>query len=87
LAADSGVVVTAGYHYSYGNYVIINHGNGMRTLYAHASRLNVHVGQSVKQGDVIAYVGSTGDSTGNHCHFEVYVNGTRVSARNYFSGK
>ena len=87
LAADSGVVVTAGYHPSYGNYVVINHGNGMRTLYAHASSLNVHVGQSVKQGDVIAYVGSTGNSTGNHCHFEVFVNGVRVSARIYFPNK
>lgn len=86
-AADSGVVTTAGYHYSYGNYVIINHGNGYRTLYAHASRLNVHVGQAVSQGDVIAYVGSTGNSSGNHCHFEVYVNGVRRSAREWFPYK
>ena len=86
-AADSGVVTTAGYHYSYGNYVIINHGNGYQTLYAHASRLNVHVGQAVSQGDVIAYVGSTGNSTGNHCHFEVYVNGVRRSAREWFPYK
>ena len=86
-ASDSGVVTTAGYHYSYGNYVIINHGNGYQTLYAHASRLNVHVGQAVSQGDVIAYVGSTGNSTGNHCHFEVYVNGVRRSAREWFPYK
>ena len=75
MAADSGVVVTAGYHYSYGNYVVIDHGNGYRTLYAHASRLAVGYGQAVSQGQVIAYVGSTGNSYGNHCHFEVYVNG------------
>lgn len=86
-ASDSGVVVTAGYHYSYGNYVIIDHGNGYRTLYAHASRLAVGYGQAVEQGQVIAYVGSTGNSTGNHCHFEVYVNGVRRSAREWFYGK
>lgn len=86
IAADSGVVVTAGYHYSYGNYVIIDHGNGYRTLYAHASSLAVHVGQAVGQGQTIAYVGSTGNSTGYHCHFEVYVNGVRRSAREWFGG-
>ncbi len=86
VAADSGVVVTAGYHYSYGNYVVIDHGNGYRTLYAHASRLAVSYGQAVSQGQVIAYVGSTGNSTGNHCHFEVYVNGVRRSAREWFPG-
>ena len=86
-ASDSGVVITAGYHYSYGNYVIIDHGNGYRTLYAHASRLNVHVGQAVGQGDLIANVGSTGNSTGNHCHFEVYVNGALRSAREWFPYK
>lgn len=85
-ASDSGVVVTAGYHYSYGNYVIIDHGNGYRTLYAHASSLAVSYGQAVQQGQVIAYVGSTGNSTGNHCHYEIYINGARVSARNFFPG-
>ena len=87
LAADSGQVVTAGWHRDYGNYVVINHGNGMRTLYAHNSSLNVVAGQSVSQGQVIAYVGSTGDSSGNHCHFEIYKNGSLVSARNYFPNK
>lgn len=86
LASDSGVVTTAGWHYSYGNYVVINHGNGFSTLYAHASALMVSAGQSVSQGQLIAAVGSTGNSTGNHCHFEVYINGVRVSARNYFGG-
>lgn len=83
-AADSGVVVTAGYHYSYGNYVIIDHGNGWRTLYGHMSALGCSVGQAVQRGQVIGYVGSTGNSTGNHCHFEMYQNGTLVSARNFF---
>lgn len=85
-ASDSGVVVTAGSHYSYGNYVIIDHGNGWRTLYAHMSALGCSVGQAVQRGQVIGYVGSTGNSTGNHCHFEMYQNGTLVSARNFFSG-
>ena len=83
-ASDSGVVVTAGYHYSYGNYVVIDHGNGWRTLYAHMSALGCSVGQAVQRGQVIGYVGSTGNSTGNHCHFEMYQNGALVSARNFF---
>lgn len=83
-ASDSGVVVTAGSHYSYGNYVVIDHGNGWRTLYAHMSALGCSVGQAVQRGQVIGYVGSTGNSTGNHCHFEMYQNGALVSARNFF---
>lgn len=87
IACDAGVVVTSGWHYSYGNYVIINHGNGYRTLYAHmAYSPSVSVGQSVSQGQVIGYVGSTGNSYGNHCHLEMYYNGVRFSARNVFPG-
>ena len=86
IASDGGVVTTAGWHYSYGNYVIINHGGGRQTLYAHASSLAVHAGQAVSQGQVIAYVGSTGNSTGNHCHFEMFENGVRISAKKYFAG-
>lgn len=86
IASDAGAVVTAGYHYSYGNYVVINHGNGWRTLYAHMSSIAVSAGQGVAQGQVIGYVGSTGNSTGNHCHFEMYQNGVRVNARNFFGG-
>ncbi len=86
-AANSGVVVTAGWHWSYGNHVIINHGNGMTTVYAHASKLLVSPGQAVKQGDMIALVGSTGQSTGNHCHFEIRINGARHNPRNYFPNK
>lgn len=85
-ASDSGVVVTAGWHYSYGNYVVIDHGNGWSTLYAHMSALGCSNGQAVQRGDVIGYVGSTGDSTGNHCHFEMRYNGSLVSARNFFGG-
>lgn len=78
-AANGGSVVTATYHYSYGNYVIIDHGGGKATLYAHCSKLLVKVGDNVNQGDVIAKVGTTGYSSGNHLHFEVRINGTAVN--------
>ncbi|MDR0916980.1 MAG: peptidoglycan DD-metalloendopeptidase family protein [Oscillospiraceae bacterium] len=84
LAADSGTVIVAGYQSSYGNYVVINHGNGMTTLYAHQSRIVVKVGQAVSKGDVIGKVGSTGDSTGPHLHFEVRINGSTVDPLTYF---
>lgn len=83
-AMDSATVVTAGYHYSYGNYVILDHGNGYRTLYAHMSELAVAVGDGVAQGQVIGYVGATGNSTGNQCHVEVYVDGERRSLKDWF---
>ena len=70
-ASRAGKVITAKYSSSYGNYVMILHSDGYITLYAHASKLLVKVGQTVKQGDVIALVGTTGDSTGNHLHFEI----------------
>ena len=86
-AAADGVVVKAGYHNSWGNYVKIYHGvvdgNQIYTLYAHCSSLGVSAGQTVTQGQTIAAVGSTGDSTGNHLHFEVYVNNTRVAPENW----
>ena len=85
VAADSGKVVTATYHYSYGNYVMIDHGGGYSTLYAHASSLAVSAGQTVTKGQTIAYVGSTGNSTGPHLHFEVRVNGNRQNPFNCFS--
>lgn len=87
IASDSGVVETAGYHYSYGNYVVIDHGNGYKTLYAHMSSIAVTKGEGVAQKQVIGYVGSTGDSTGNHCHFEMYKNGVRFSAETLFGGR
>ncbi len=82
-ASAGGTVITAGMNISYGNYVMISHGNGLVTLYAHASSLNVAAGQTVNAGDVIAFVGSTGDSTGNHLHFEVRVNGVQQQPLNY----
>ena len=86
LAAAGGRVVTAGWHWSYGNHIVIDHGNGMRTLYAHCTQLYVSVGQTVSQGELIGAVGNTGNSFGNHCHFELYLNGVLTSARNYFPG-
>lgn len=86
-AADGGKVVFAGTgtgsSWSYGNYVIIDHENGLRTIYAHCSKLNVKTGDRVYQGQVIAKVGATGRATGNHLHFQVKLNGTTVSPWNY----
>ena len=82
-AAMSGTVVVSGWYYSYGKCVVIDHGNGVRTLYGHCSSLNVSVGQSVSQGQVIAQIGSTGYSTGNHLHFEVQINGGTRNPLNY----
>ena len=84
LASDGGNVSTAGYHYSFGNYIIIKHSNGFSTLYAHNSKLLVKKGDSVSKGQVIAKCGSTGDSTGPHCHFEIRVNGTAVNPMGYY---
>ena len=83
-AAANGTVLLARYgHASYGNYVVVGHGSGVTTLYAHCSALNVTVGQAVSAGDVIAFVGSTGDSTGDHLHLEVNDNGTLKNPREY----
>lgn len=82
-AADSGVVVYSGWISGYGNAVIINHGGGVSTLYGHNQSLAVSEGQSVSKGSVIAYAGSTGNSTGPHCHFEVDVNGSPVNPMGY----
>ena len=84
-AAASGTVITASYHWSYGNYVVIDHGGGYSTLYAHASSLLVSAGQQVSQGDVIARIGSTGQSTGPHLHFEVRINGNTQNPLNWVS--
>lgn len=90
VAAADGVVAAAGYNTGgYGNWVMINHGtNGGKqyaTVYGHmCKRPSVSTGQSVKQGQTIGYVGSTGNSTGNHLHFEIRVNGSRVNPLNYF---
>ena len=82
-AAASGKVITAGWNTAYGNMIIIDHGNGITTLYGHASKLNVKVGDTVKQGDIIMKAGSTGYSTGPHLHFEVRKNGTPQDPKNY----
>ena len=81
FASKSGVVTTAciGWGNGYGNHVVINHGDGYSTLYAHQSALNVYEGQIVSQGDVIGYVGSTGNSTGPHLHFTVFKNGETIN--------
>lgn len=82
-AAASGTVTTARYSSSAGNWVVINHGNGLQTYYMHASALYVSEGQTVSKGQNIAAVGSTGQSTGPHLHFQVMQNGTPVNPRNY----
>ena len=82
MAAKSGVVVISTYSSSYGNYVVIAHSDGSRTLYAHQSQRAVSAGQTVSQGQVIGYVGSTGSSTGNHLHFELWLNSSSSSRVN-----
>ncbi len=85
VAADGGTVVTAGWPspWAYGNRVLIDHGNGFATLYAHLSRIYVSVGQKVGQGAVIGQMGSTGRSTGTHLHFEIRKGGVAVNPLNY----
>lgn len=87
MAAKAGVVILSSYASSYGNHVTIAHADGTRTLYAHMSSRTVSAGQSVSQGEVIGYVGSTGSSTGNHLHFEIWTgnsSSSRVNPLNYF---
>jgi murein DD-endopeptidase MepM/ murein hydrolase activator NlpD len=83
LAAAAGTVIYAGWMDGYGNFVIIDHGGGIATAYGHQSSIAVTDGQSVTQGQVIGYVGSTGHSTGPHLHFEVRVNGSAVDPLGY----
>ena len=85
VAAKAGRVISSSYHYSMGNHVIIDHGGGIYTVYMHASKLLVSVGQDVSQGQTIALVGSTGMSTGPHLHFSVKLNGQYVNPMNYVS--
>ena len=75
VAANDGIVTSSLYSNSYGNMIIINHGGGLSTLYAHGSEILVQTGQVVKKGDIIMKAGSTGWSTGPHLHFEVRING------------
>jgi len=82
-AALPGTVIVAGYEGSYGNYVMIEHANNLRTVYAHCSQLTVHSGQTVQAGTVVALSGATGRVTGPHLHFEVRVNNQRTNPRYY----
>lgn len=82
VVAD-GTVTCAQYSGAYGNLVKVSHGNGVETWYAHTSKMYVTVGQEVKAGDIIAAVGSTGNSTGPHLHFEIRINGNHVNPQNY----
>lgn len=84
LAAKTGVVTTSKSHSSYGNYVVVTHSDGYQTLYAHMSSRAVKVGDVVKQGQVIGYVGSTGRSTAPHLHYEVWYDGKRTNAEDYY---
>ncbi len=84
-ACDTGTVTEAGWHYSWGYYVLIDHGNGITTLYAHCSRLDVAPGVNVQQGTQIGLVGNTGVSFGNHLHIEITVNGSLVNPRGYIA--
>ncbi len=85
LACAGGTVVEAQYsYYGWGNYVVVDHGNGMKTRYAHCSELNVSVGDEVARGEVIAFVGATGDADCNHLHLELISGGARINAANYF---
>ena len=84
-AMADGIVVKAEYNAAYGNMVIIDHGGGVQTLYAHGSQIIAQVGQEVKAGDVVLKVGSTGYSTGPHAHFEVRINGNPVNPLDYVS--
>ena len=82
-SASGTVTFSGGDNSGYGNYVIIDHGGGVQTLYAHNSQVYVQVGQWVEQGQLIAAVGATGNAYGNHCHFEVRVNGVRKDPTAY----
>ena len=86
VAAGSGTVILASYNGGYGNCVMINHGNGIVTLYGHMESISVSSGQQVSKGQTIGKVGSTGVATGPHCHFEIRVNGAQVDPAPYFSG-
>lgn len=86
LATKAGIVITSAYSSSYGNYVVVSHGKGNTTLYAHMSSRSVSEGDVVDQGDVLGVTGSTGVSSGPHLHYEITENGSRVNPLNYLPG-
>lgn len=86
VAAAAGTVITSTNSGAYGNYVLIDHGNGYQTLYAHMSSNAVGSGAYVNAGDTIGYLGATGNATGTHCHFEIRINGSTTDPAQYFSG-
>lgn len=86
IAADGGTVLIAEYSDSYGNFVLIDHGDRYSTAYGHMSEIAVEAGQEVKQGEFIGYIGSTGWSTGPHLHFEIRLDGERIDPEEFFSG-
>ncbi len=83
VSCGDGVVTEVGYNNGYGNYIVVDHGNGVQTLYAHMSGTAVSEGTAVNQGETIGYLGSTGMSTGTHCHLEVFVDGENVDPADY----
>jgi len=85
MSPADGVVIKAEFSTGYGNMVEISHGYGIKTVYAHNSRLNVKAGQHVKRGDVVSFVGDTGSSTGPHLHYEVRLNGLPVNPVKYMN--
>ncbi len=87
FAATGGKVIKSGYQGSYGNWVLIDHGNGVQTGYAHNSQFLVNAGQLVVAGEIIAVVGSTGASSGCHVHFETRVDGERIDAEPFMSSQ
>lgn len=87
FSAGKGKVISTNYSYDYGNYIVIDHGYGFTTKYAHLSKIKVNVGDSVAKGDLIGYMGSTGESTGSHLHFEIRTYGKLIdplTIKNYF---
>jgi murein DD-endopeptidase MepM/ murein hydrolase activator NlpD len=83
LASAEGRVIRAGYYGAYGYLVEMDHGNGLRTRYAHNSRLAVHAGQRVRRGEIISYVGATGRASASHLHYEVLLHGEPVNPEPY----
>ena len=85
VTANDGIVIKAEYNGAYGNMVVVDHGGGVTTLYAHGSQILVEVGQTVLRGDPVLLVGSTGYSTGPHAHFEVRINGQYQNPLDYIT--